>query len=451
MNTTSFPTRRTYLVLALSAIAFVIYGSLLPLDFRPLPLASAWQEFRVSVVAIPSSRISRSDVLANILLFVPIGFLLAGSLLLDRTRRFGNAGATAVIVPMSFGVSLVAEFLQTFTEGRVSSPVDMAAQTLGCLIGIAAWALTGARLTTWSRQTIVSSGKDRLTRVLTLIAVGWLFVKLAPFDITVDLGDLAQRVRAGKIAVTPLRDSGGTLAWKLWDVLAEAAGAIPLGAASLVAFNNGRHRTPAAAFAVGATLVVIVEVAHVFLRSHSAIATDALCGALGVGLGVWIATQVLPHAEETFASPPSRGVSAPAVALFAVWCAVLCGYHWLPYDFVVASTDIRRKLARVSLLPFAGYGAGSYLNAFNDLLVKASLAIPLGVTAAFVDRRPPSPVRTAGWLLVGVGVFGMLEFGQLFLPTRIPDPTDVLVGAAGMYLGLRLGRSLWQGGWTKSR
>jgi glycopeptide antibiotics resistance protein len=446
VNPRSFPTRRAYFALALSAIAFVLYGSLLPFELRPLPLASAWEQFRVAMVAIPLARISRSDVLANILLFVPIGFSLAGSLLLDRTRRFGIVGATPVIVAVSLGVSLFAEFLQTFSEGRVPSPLDVAAQTLGCLVGIAAWALTGARLTTWSRQTIASRGEDRLTRVLTLVAVGWLFVKLAPFDITVDLGDLAQRVRAGKIALTPLRDSGGTLAWRLWDVVAEAAGAIPLGAASLVGFNNGRHRTPAAAFAVGATLVVLVEVGHVFLRSHSAIATDAICGALGVGLGVWIATRVLPHAEQAFASPPSRVVSAPAVALCAVWYAVLCGYHWLPYDFVVDNADIRRKLARVSLLPFAGYGASSYLNALNDLLVKVSLAVPLGVAAAFVYRGPASRIQTAAWLIVGVGVFGMLEFGQLFLPTRIPDLTDVLVGAVGMYVGLRLARSLWTGG-----
>jgi hypothetical protein len=113
--------------------------------------------------------------------------------------------------------------------------------------------------------------------------------------------------------------------------------------------------------------------------------------------------------------------------------------------------DIRHKLARVSLLPFAGYGAGSYLNAMNNVLVKVSLAVPLGVTGAFVYRRPPSRSQTIGWLTVGVGVFGMLEFGQLFLPTRVPDPTDVLIGGAGMYAGLRLGRSLLPPGWTDSR
>ena len=62
---------------------------------------------------------------------------------------------------------------------------------------------------------------------------------------------------------------------------------------------------------------------------------------------------------------------------------MLAAYHWVPYDFTVDNAAIRRKLAELSLLPFAGYREGSYINAFNDLL---TLAAPLGVAAAYVAR-----------------------------------------------------------------
>jgi glycopeptide antibiotics resistance protein len=43
-------------------------------------------------------------------------------------------------------------------------------------------------------------------------------------------------------------------------------------------------------------------------------------------------------------------------------------------------------------------------------------------------------------MLFAVVVFGTIEVGQLFLPTRIADPTDVLTGVSGTYAGLSLGR-----------
>jgi glycopeptide antibiotics resistance protein len=446
VNPAPFPTRRSYFALALAFIAFAVYGSLLPFDLQPVPLASAWDQFRATVIASPS-RISRSDVLANVLLFVPIGFALAGSLLVDRTRRLATLGAIVAILPVSLAVSALAEFLQTFTVGRVPSHLDIAAQTVGCLLGIAVWAVTGSGLTRWLRDSFAATGQDRLSRVLAAFAAGWLFMNLAPFDITVDVGDLARRVRDGKITLVLFSDSGVTGARRIWDALAETISAVPLGVLGIVGFNRRRHRPPPAAFAFGTTLVVLVEMAQVFIRSHAADVTDAIFGSLGVGLGVWIGTRTLPRASAALAVPPSRVVSWHAATVFGVWCLVLCLYHWLPYDFGFDQDAIRRKLARVSLLPFAGYRASSYLNAFNDLLVKIALSVPLGVSAAFVfrGRGVARGVITIAWLLLAAGIFGAIETGQLFLPTRVPDPTDVLVGVMGAYIGLSLARWL-QGG-----
>ena len=38
----------------------------------------------------------------------------------------------------------------------------------------------------------------------------------------------------------------------------------------------------------------------------------------------------------------------------------------------------------------------------------------------------------------GVLVFGVIEAGQLFLPQRVPDVTDVLWGTIGTAAGLRI-------------
>ena len=201
-----FPTRRSYGCLALAFTAFAVYGSLLPADFHSIPLNAAWDHFTTSILTVPSSRVSRTDVLANVLLFVPIGFTLAGSLLLDRGRRFAFR-AVGVILPSSVAVSLATEFLQTFTESRVPSIIDVTAQTAGCVVGVGAWMALGDSITTWCRATLAATGGDRLFRILSAYTVGWIFINLAPFDITVDLSDLLGRLRSGRIAFTPFAGS----------------------------------------------------------------------------------------------------------------------------------------------------------------------------------------------------------------------------------------------------
>jgi VanZ family protein len=49
------------------------------------------------------------------------------------------------------------------------------------------------------------------------------------------------------------------------------------------------------------------------------------------------------------------------------------------------------------------------------------------------------------WVPLAVAFFGAIEVGQFFLPTRVPDPTDVGVGVAVSLLGVVVGQSLRRG------
>jgi VanZ family protein len=394
------------------------------------------------LLSAPPRRVSRSDLLANALLFVPVGFALAGALLADRSRRWLRVAAAALpILGAGLIVSLTAEFLQVFASGRIPSNTDIAAQTLGCAAGITAWLLVGQPLTEWLRASLAARPQDRLARVLMAFVAGWVFVNVAPFDITVDAGDLAERVRSGKIAVVPFSgDAIGSPRWA-WDALAEFLAAVPLGLFGLLGWTSARLHRRSTAFAIGTGIVLVVEAAQIFIRSHAATTTDVIFASLGVALGVAIGPRVLAGHRQP-SDEASRSMRNPiALGAVALWIVVLCAYHWVPYDFTMDTEAIRRKLGRMSLLPFAGYRSGSYLNALNNLLTKTALALPLGVAAAYVVR-PGGMSRalvTGGAFVFGVGVFGAIETGQFFLPGRFPDPTDVLVGALAVVAGLRLG------------
>ena len=438
----AWPTAASYRRLGILFAAFTAYGSLSPFDFRAIPLTVAWAAFQARMSTLPD-HVSRTDVLANVLLFTPLGFTWAAAALLHRTRSSWLAVLSIVVT--SIGLSTILEFLQLFTLDRITSNVDIAAQTIGFAAGMLVWVAAGQRFHNWLSDTANAQADDRLWRVLVGAAAVWLFVNLMPFDFTLDLGELAERVRGGEITLVPFAASGLNSPQRVWDAIATVCGAAPLGVLGIVGLDAHRRRSLPRAIALGSAVVVLTEFAQVFLVSHAATATDALFGVLGVAVGAIVAAR--------FVRPPAVAESEPlvdgttrvwAIAALIAWFFVLCAYHWLPYDFVDDPALIRSKISSVSWIPFASYLQGSYINAANDALTKLCLAVPFGVFGALADRSRATRLAGTAARLFGFALaFSVVEAGQLFLPTRLADPTDVLTGVIGAYIGLRIG------GWIK--
>ena len=57
--------------------AFVVYGSLVPLEFRARSLEDALDQF-ATILSLPVSVDARTDVATNILLFIPYGYSVDG-------------------------------------------------------------------------------------------------------------------------------------------------------------------------------------------------------------------------------------------------------------------------------------------------------------------------------------------------------------------------------------
>jgi VanZ family protein len=186
--------------------------------------------------------------------------------------------------------------------------------------------------------------------------------------------------------------------------------------------------------------MLAVEVAQVFLRSHAATAVDFGMGWLGAAVGVWAGTRWRPlDARPSQASSRRPWWRWPAVAAAVLLAA---GYHWQPFDFVLDESLVRQKIGSISLAPFAGYTVGNDLAALNNLISKVGVALPLGASAAWVvPTGLPRRLALVLWVAVATVVFGAIETGQFFLPTRVPDPTDVAVGVAASAVGLTAG--LW--------
>jgi VanZ family protein len=430
---------RVYRWLAAALIGFAFYGSLLPFRLRPEPLGAAWSTF-IAIIANPSPEsISRTNFLANVLLFVPIGFVLMGARLADRRAHPLTIGVTAAaMLTFSLLVSTLIEFLQVFTPRRIPALSDIIAQGVGSAIGLTAWIAAGTPLTAWLRETAQRHRDDRLTRALMIYAALWLFAGLAPFDISFDLGRLARRFRTGMITFVPF-GSPAPLGRQIWDAAATTLTSIPLGMFSLVVRQPpGTRRRAWLAWPLGAAAILGLEAAQIFIGFHAADVTDVLFGWIGVAIGVVAGARVLGRtaAPHSFSS----GTRLAALAVMCAWALVVCGFHWQPFDFSVDPGLVREKLEQVSLIPFAGYQTGAELNAFTNLISKAGVALPLGVCAAYAIGSASPLVISVLWVMIATAFFGGVELAQLFIPSRFPDPTDVLVGVVSSLTGLWLGR-----------
>ena len=161
-------TRTTYALLTLILVAVLLYVELYPFQFRvpvggdgPLnKLIESWAE-----------RSPRADFLANVLAYIPLG--LFSTLALATPRRVLRWCPVAVIAGFAFSVAL--EITQYFVEGRVTSAMDVCANTVGVLFGS-----VGALLLARSRNFLLPL--DLFVRPVPLILLtDWLAYRLYPY------------------------------------------------------------------------------------------------------------------------------------------------------------------------------------------------------------------------------------------------------------------------------
>lgn len=417
-------------------LAFVIYGSLVPLDFRPMPLADAVAAFRQT----PFLQLgigSRADWVANLLLFIPLTFLWSGALGHGRgllARIVLSALVAAAAVMLCIGI----EFTQLFFPPRTVSQNDMLAETLGGLLGIAAWWSVGPRWVRWyqgwRRVRAASEFSQRLAAVylLAVFAYGVL-----PLDLTLSGVEIFHKWREGKLNLLPFAALPADPAYALYELATDILLWLPL--ALLWRLRPGRNSLKAWKMTFGAAC--LLEGLQLFVYSRSSDVTDLFTGALGAALGVWLAARGGLAGEARATASPRRMHDAfswwPLVWAIA-WLGALIGVFWYPFDFHADGAYLRERLSFLSRAPFVAYYYGTEFRAITEVFHKTLFFAPLGALLAWFVVGTPWLWRiyaafTAYALLLGAPM--LIELGQMLLPDKHPDTTDWALECLGGILG----------------
>jgi VanZ family protein len=395
-----------------------------------------------------SGRFSRSDWLANVLLFMPLGFVWMG--VTWPGRRFLPAAARALaiwVVAVLFQMAL--EFGQIYLPGRSVSHQDVIAAMQGAALGIALWWVAAprvlARIERWNE---LRNAEGLAGWALGPYAIALTVYSMLPLDLALSPSKLHEKWVRGKILLVPFQGWTAHPLDTALSVVGEAALWLPFAALWVLSGRGGR----VVAWCVTVLLAICVEGLQLFALSRTSDVTDvvsaALGGVLGAALGLWLR----PHMPGAAVGVEREGRrSRPAlVALvfFFAWGFVVLIALWRPFDFVFDPDTYETQIGTLISLPFRSYWSGNFFDALADLLRNAFYFAPLGAALGIAcgrlrhGRTRGSCGALAVGVVAGVGLF--LEIGQVFLPTRVPDSTDVVLaalsGAAGLAVARAVGR-----------
>ncbi|MDR0529321.1 MAG: VanZ family protein [Zoogloeaceae bacterium] len=170
--------------LAAAWVALTLYGSLYPFSDWQMagdPLAFvewAWPRYW-----------SVFDCAANVVVYVPTGFLLMMAL----RRLLGRGGAAVAAIFLASLLSFTLEALQAWLPSRFSSNLDWACNTLGASLGCGVAGCAGEHLSRWWHGFRASSiaSLPYVDIGLTLLGL-WLLTLLSPEILLFGVGDLRQ-------------------------------------------------------------------------------------------------------------------------------------------------------------------------------------------------------------------------------------------------------------------
>jgi VanZ family protein len=385
-------------ILTLLYVALIVYGSLFPFEGWDAPeraflkfLSDPWpQDF------------SRSDLITNVLVYIPLGLLLAGWIL-----RSLNGPSALILASVSGGLlSIAMEGLQAFFPGRVSSKLDVIANIGGAIVGaLLAWLI--------SPRTLPGAWIKGLRRE-------WL---LPGRLISISLVALLLGVMTQLALVLPPQ---GPVRWNLsmpplWDALFDSSqlDLLAVGLYAGRAFGLGlfatlllRPRKPTwwiYLMVIGGALLARLFGSMVFLKALPAgwqLPAEATTGlAVGIAL-LWLLSRLNATSRTALAGIAILGsyIAGALMPGSASGATEANPFNWIPFhdqmDGLAGLLDILAGIAPFLVL-------GCLIN----------LATPL-------YRQPDVPAT--GTVLVIALVSG-LEWAQHFIPGRSPDITDILV------------------------
>jgi len=400
---------------------FILYGTFIPFRFNADAsfVQERWQQFFAPPFAHGIRRFSRLDVISNVLLFVPFGFLWIGS-------QFGGkffARALGAFLGTGLVGGLFAFFIelgQLYSPGRTASILDALSNGTGAAFG----GLAGHVIFTTLRGALSATFLGLVRRrpallLLILLMIVPLADAFYPFEITLDVSTAWENLKHTQW----LPFIGGF--HRFWlDLLVEKVAVFAAIAYLLVLSFEQSGATPHPGLALFLCFVFAfcVEAGKLGFVGRFPNAENFLLSAAGALLGVLVIT---PITRTRFCRDHALGI------LLLITFSVMAYAELSPFDWISNTQDLALRWQRIEWMPLGAYYGADPQSALFDLGKKLFIAGPIGLILAARQRGGARILALAAGLLGGF----VLETAQIFLRTRTPSITDVLLFGAAAWIG----------------
>jgi len=419
--------RAVYGAGAVVFVAYAVWGSLFPFDFHRVPaadLARAW-----TASARPAAAWSLTDLLSNVLLFLPIGLCAAGFVEAGWRQRASKVGVLAAAFGCTAGLSIAIELGQAFVSARTPSIVDVFAEAGGSGAGFFLWRIVREELDALLR--LIARRVMRMTvaeQVLLAYCCAFAIAWVLPGDVTLRPGEIGDKFEHKRLLL-PFMPSPDAV--KPAGLAFIASAAVPLGAAAVLCGCGFQARRSAAkAWTMAAGFLAALELVQTIVFSRTTDGTALLAALAGAACGV-SAAAARRRPRVVVIGPPTL----VAAASIAAWLAVMALCAWWPFDVVL---DPQRAALQTLLWSHAPFRLPTSV---VDVLPGALLAAAAGF--ALGPRLSPRFTRLHALLILGVAacVFLVLESGRLLLDGKQPTLVTVAIQSATFAFSLLAGRA----------
>ncbi len=428
-NNTVFK-KSSYLVFSFAYSLFIIYGSLVPLEYRALPFEEALYNFK-NIQYLNLGAGSRADWVANIVLYIPLGFSLSGYFLYVTQSYFKIASMSIGILISSMTLAISLEFIQLYFPPRTVSQNDLIAETLGSIIGIVLWVGFGKKLQSLIVN-ILGGGRSAFIAIGILYALVYLALSFFPYDFVTSFSELEEKFVNGKDAFFISSNCGGLIFCTL-KFATEIILVLPLAFLLIVLLRSHSQRQTLIVL-IGLVLGVVIEGIQVFIISGIAQGFSIFSRVLGMLTGLFL------YKKRSLLKDCFNNINLKKylIIIFFPYVVLLAKLNGWSLFVPELDSNVVDRFEQIKWLPFYYHYFTSEAVALVSLLYNCIFYLPVGLALWLWNIDNPNHILNifADRFRAGLYAFSLcliMETGKLFYSLKHPDPTNLLISFVAAY------------------
>lgn len=425
-------------IFPLLCLLCIIYGSLIPFHFRSVSFTEAVEKFQ-QIQYLSLGIVSRADWIANIILYLPLGFTTTAW----TSKKNLSFKKSAVIIFSIFlfciSVALIMEFLQIFFSPRTVSLNDLLAESIGSLSGILLWLLIGDRVANvFSKNNEFSNSALSLNTAFFIYLLFLLCFTLFPFDFLISAQEIKWKYKTWK--AQSIGSDFGSFRF-LFKFIAEMALFLPIGLYAGLKYRKSNLLIKTILiFLFSICFALLLEILQFFVASGVSHFHSIFIRSIGACIGLFMAKKLFTIQLSNIKSYLIIVIifGSPIYLLSALKLSGWSHHGWISLSEGLSKFDVHM------LLPFYFHYFSTETRAVLSVVMNFSLYIPVGFSGYvfYCFKKTNKKLYTAISILISLLLSLLIESGKLFQKGLHPDYTNMIIAGSSVIIIFNLSEKI---------